>query len=478
VLVTLCGSRAFAQDECLVCHELLEDAPSSLFKLDIHYQKGISCAGCHGGDETADDMEKAMSLAAGFIGVPTGDDITMTCTKCHSSTAIMVKEYNSTLPRNQADLLSTSVHAKLSVNGKERIVQCTTCHDAHGIVRTRNPASPVHPLSIPKTCATCHADAAYMRLYNPALPVDQLDKYRTSGHGIRNARGDIKVAECASCHGSHEIMSATDVKSRVYATNLPATCATCHADALYMRGYKLPSDQLEKFSTSVHGVALLEKNDLGAPACNDCHGNHAATPPGVESISKVCGTCHALNGALFSASPHKKAFDERKLPECETCHGYHETVAATDELVGVTPAAVCSRCHKENTLPKGYLVAQTFRELIDSLRLAEQHAMSLVDDAEQKGMEISEAKFKLREVRQARLESRTMIHSFNEAKFREVVDKGYSTASVISDDATNAIDEYYFRRWGVGVSTFIMITVSISLYLTIRRIERKQREKK
>ena len=65
-----------------------------------------------------------------------------------------------------------------------------------------------------------------------------------------------------------------------------------------MKEYGIPTDQYEKYSKSVHGVALLQKHDLGAPACNKCHGNHGATPPGVESISKVCGTCHALNADL------------------------------------------------------------------------------------------------------------------------------------------------------------------------------------
>ena len=94
-------------------------------------------------------------------------------------------------------------------------------------------------------------------------------------------------------------------------------------------------------------LLCFKKNDIGAPACNSCHGNHAATPPGVESISKVCGTCHALNAELFSSSPHKKAFDQQNLPECETCHGNHEIIIASDKLLGIAPEAVCSKCHTE-----------------------------------------------------------------------------------------------------------------------------------
>lgn len=472
--VSSLASLALAQDQCRTCHEGLGDTPSALFKKDIHAEMGLSCADCHGGNPKTEEMEEAMNKAAGYIGVPKGDGISEVCAKCHSSAPIMAKKFNSLLPRNQAELLSASVHGKLSTTGKEAIAPCTKCHGAHGIVTKNNPASPVNALNLPKTCAKCHSAAGYMRAYNPALPIDQFDKYRTSVHGKRNASGDIKAAECANCHGSHGILSAKDVRSSVYPTNIPATCAVCHSDAEYMRGYGIPSDQLEKFTKSVHGVSLLEKKDLGAPACNKCHGNHGATPPGVESVSKVCGTCHALNADLFSSSPHKKAFDDRKLPECETCHGNHEIIVATNKLLGVSSEAVCSRCHNESQNVKGFSTAKAMRGLIDSLESQEKRAIALVDEAEQKGMEISEAKYKLRDAHQARLESRTMVHSFNEARFQDVVTKGIVVSASVSQEATQALDEYVFRRVGLGLATLAITVLAISLYVYIRRLERHQ----
>ncbi len=465
---------AIAGDQCLTCHEALDDAPSKLFKHDVHFGKGLSCADCHGGNSKSEDAEEAMSKKEGYIGAPKGDQISKMCAGCHADPEAM-RRYGSQLPTNQWENLQASVHGKLSTTGKEHILQCTTCHSAHGIVSVKNPASPVSPLHVVKTCTQCHANAAFMRSYNPSMPVDQLDKYRTSVHGIRNAKGDPHTAECASCHGSHDIRSAKDVKSSVYATNIPATCAHCHSDAGLMKPYKIPTDQFEKFSKSVHGVALLQKNDVSAPACNSCHGNHGAAPPGVESVSKVCGTCHALNADLFSSSPHKKAFDDRKLPECETCHGNHGIVAATDTLLGVASDATCGHCHSENKSAKGFLVARTMRSLIDSLEGSEQHARLQVDEAEQKGMEISEAKFKLRDARQAWLQSRTMVHSFNEEKFHDVIQKGLVVTATVSDQAAQAINEYYFRRYGLGFATIIITILASSLYLFIKRIERKQR---
>lgn len=474
VLMFAAGDVA-AQDKCFECHEALGDRPSVLFKRDVHFAKGISCADCHGGNPKAEEMDKGMDTAAGFIGVPRGDAISERCARCHSDSARM-KAFGSSLPTNQWDLLQTSVHGKLAITGKEHIAQCTTCHNAHGIVPVKNPRSPVYPLNVVKTCASCHANAALMRSYNPSLPVDQLEKYRTSVHGMRNAKGDAKTAECASCHGSHDIRSAKDVKSKVYPTNLPATCSTCHSDPEYMKAYDIPTDQYGKFVKSVHGVALLQKKDVGAPSCNDCHGNHGATPPGVESISKVCGTCHALNADLFSASPHKQAFDALQLPECETCHGNHEIVAATDELLGTAPEAVCSRCHSATDRPKGFAVAAIMRHLTDSLEASESEARALIEEAEQKGMEVGEPKFKLRDARQARLEARTMVHAFNEQKFRETIGKGLIAAAFVASEGRAAIEEYYFRRIGLGISTLIITVLAVSLYLFIRRLESRQQQ--
>ena len=175
----------------------------------------------------------------------------------------------------------------------------------------------------------------------------RLAKYKTSIHGIKNLKGDINVAECASCHGSHGIRAVNDPFSNVYPTNIPKVCSTCHSDKVKMAQYKIPTNQYSLYVKSVHGIALLEKGDLGAPSCNDCHGNHGAVPPGVESISKVCGSCHTLNMELFEKSIHKQAFDKENLPECETCHGNHGITNATDELLGTGENSVCIKCHKQ-----------------------------------------------------------------------------------------------------------------------------------
>ncbi len=142
-------------------------------------------------------------------------------------------------------------------------------------------------------------------------------------------------------------------------------------------------------------------------------------------------------------------------------------------MLGVTPEAVCSRCHSESQNAAGYAVARAMRAVTDSLDRSETRARALVDDAEQRGMEITEAKFKLRDARQARLEARTVVHAFNEGKFNDVAAKGLAVSAAVTAEAQQAISEYYFRRLGLGVATLIITLVGVSLYLFIRRIERK-----
>src|ERR1035437_7616036 len=67
------GLIAFAQtkNSCLDCHSNLPEplgVSVETYGQNIHAQKGLTCAACHGGDASSDDPEKAMSRAAGWKG--------------------------------------------------------------------------------------------------------------------------------------------------------------------------------------------------------------------------------------------------------------------------------------------------------------------------------------------------------------------------------------------------------------------------
>jgi predicted CXXCH cytochrome family protein len=310
-----------------------------------------------------------------------------------------------------------------------------------------------------------------MGQHNPSLPTDQLDKYKTSVHGkLLFGKGDKNVANCISCHSVHDIADANTPYSTVHATNIPKTCGRCHADEAYMAKYNIPTDQLADYQQSVHGVALLERGDLGAPACNDCHGNHGATPPGFSSISTVCGHCHALQGGLFDHSPHKIAFEENDFPMCETCHSNHKILRPSDEMLGVDEGAVCPECHSKDDGNRGYETAVGVAESVNKLLVAHLGAKTLLDEAIAKGMMTTDEEFRLKEVETALQQTRSMVHAFNIDSVRSRSEAGVAMADSVTANAASLIDEYYFRRRGLVVATVIMAILAIALYVKIRRM--------
>jgi len=52
-----------------------------------------------------------------------------------------------------------------------------------------------------------------------------------SFHGVAVEYGMTKAANCASCHGFHDVLPSSDPASPVNKANLPKTCGKCHPNA-------------------------------------------------------------------------------------------------------------------------------------------------------------------------------------------------------------------------------------------------------
>jgi quinol-cytochrome oxidoreductase complex cytochrome b subunit len=334
----------------------------------------------------------------------------------------------------QSEMFDAAAKAKLAhYNDDVHTSLGLSCHDCHGgnpdpklagDPSSMDPAFKPNPFvgkparaAIPQFCGKCHSSAAYMKRYNPSARVDIVDEYHTSKHGQLLVKGDENVATCTDCHSVHGILRKSNPKSTIYPTHVAETCGRCHSDAKRMASYKddfgrpLPTDQFARWKGSVHANAMFAKGDLTAPTCNDCHGNHGATPPGLESVSFVCGTCHAREAELFRKSPKHEGFQThnanflstgsscgdchpgtapevqsiKRFSECIVCHQNHGVARPTVALFGNLPETPCAFCH-EGTGP---LVSpepepkekQThYRELRDTL-LAAAKRQNLKGDA-------------------------------------------------------------------------------------------------
>ena len=332
------------------------------------------------------------------------------------------------------------------------------------------------PKEAPAFCGRCHSNVDFMKRFNPAQRVDQEREYATSVHGKLLAGGDQNVATCSSCHGHHGIRAVNDPLSRVYPLNVADTCAKCHANADYMKSYKIPHDQFEKYRSSVHARALFDRQDLSAPTCNNCHGNHGAAPPGLTSVANVCGQCHVRQSELFGSSPHKAVFDAMQVGECIQCHSNHDISAPNDDMIGVGPKSVCISCHTEGD--PGFEAAGRMRGMIDDLSNRIEGAVDILNRAERAGMDVSRPKFEMTEAKDSLTHARVLIHAFNTDEVQKVTEPGLEKADKGHQAGENALSEWSFRRKGLGVSLFFILFLALLILLKIRQIEGKQSEAK
>jgi hypothetical protein len=388
------------------------------------------------------------------------------CMECHS-----VLEGKLQAP---AKSFANDIHARFGFS-------CADCHGGNrnemdpeaAMSKARGFVGKIPRSAVPERCAHCHSDASLMEKYKPRQRVDQLAQYRTSVHGKRLAGGDTKVANCIDCHSVHDIRETKDPLSPVHPLRLPETCARCHADAAHMAGYKLPTDQFSKYRKSVHWEALAKRGDLSAPSCASCHGNHGAQPPEVDSVAAVCGTCHVMMEDLYKKSPHQPVFAAMGAAGCVVCHSNHEIrTPSVGMLAG--PNAVCSQCHDATSA--GGIAAAEMAQQITGLEKALERSDQILANAQQSGMEVSEALLRQREGREDLVKAAVAVHAFQTVAVHKPVQEGLTIAAKTYQAGASALQERKFRRVGLSVSLIAIAMTILGLWLAIRAIEGRTRK--
>jgi len=269
---------------------------------------------------------------------PTNDD----CLACHSDNTLST-EHNG----KQVSLFVNPEAFKNSIHGG-----MFACVDCHSDVK----ASPHENTPAKITCAQCHADeqAAYDRSF----------------HAKALKSGDGQAATCTSCHGSpHELLPASDPKSRVAHGNIPGTCGSCHGQKFVMEASGHSAQPFLSYEESVHGRAVASGSEKAA-VCTDCHGVHEilSANDAKSSIFKfnvpaTCAKCHGNIEKEFRASIHGQAIARGnwQAPVCTDCHGIHSIKAHLDPNSSVSAAnlsrVTCARCHEGVRLSQEFGVA-------------------------------------------------------------------------------------------------------------------------
>jgi predicted CXXCH cytochrome family protein len=252
------ATNGVVKDSCFDCHLVMEGM-SLVFTNDIHYEKGFSCASCHGGDQTEPDQNISMNASHGFKVRVTRQGIPEYCAKCHSD-ADFISGYDPGLPVDQLAKYTNSVHGKLLAAGRKRAAECVDCHAVHTIRPPDEPLSTASPQRISATCAKCHASTA--------------EAYLATRHGkLFNTE---RRPGCTVCHDGHDTQPATTAML----TGSTSVCARCHrpgtpaaksADDLakYLAGLEAAGpaskDALARARVAVHSMNLAEVKRAAEP---------------------------------------------------------------------------------------------------------------------------------------------------------------------------------------------------------------------
>jgi cytochrome b subunit of formate dehydrogenase len=163
-----------------------------------------TCADCHGSHGILPAWETPSRVSHW--------NVVGTCAQCHKEIARQFSE---------------SVHGAALKSGARDAPDCTNCHGEHLILDPQNPASALNATNISaQTCARCHADTRLTARYG--LSANRVPSYADSYHGLALREGSLTAANCASCHGVHDILPSSDSRSRVNVVNLAKTCGQCH----------------------------------------------------------------------------------------------------------------------------------------------------------------------------------------------------------------------------------------------------------
>lgn len=351
------------------------------------------------------------------------------------------------------------------------------CHDCHGGNPESFESSTAHSgdflgaLSKQQTvtiCSSCHSDPDRMRQYG--LPVGQLAEFRTSRHGqLLLRQNNTDAPTCTDCHDAHTIFRPNDARSSVYPTNIPATCAKCHADAELMSRHGLSTEPVQRHRESSHGEALFIDRNFAAPTCVDCHGSHAALPPAVVEIANVCAKCHVSVGRAFYDGPHGRAALAGELPGCTACHSNHGTEAVAAGRIAET----CNRCHEEQgpAASLGLEIQRNVSASTEELRSARE----AIDEMVRAGRPVADARFRYKDALTSYEQLAQAQHSLDLETVGDLSLRVASTARQIRSTAETAAEQRWEHKLYLIPIWFLALAATLLGWFRLRNLGRDYR---
>ena len=305
LLVLFAAITLNAQDmeTCLECHGDEDDDDLSILRHGVTHSlyvseddfadtphEGFECVDCH---EALDGLEDDDFPHDTPLALPD-------CGSCHDD---VLEEF------------VDGFHSPLVAKGYGNIPRCSDCHGNHKIKWQGQPR---------QVCGVCHNEI--------------LDDFLHSAHWHEESQtADVT---CVSCHSPHNKLEREDYTPHGWKLHLAENCRSCH------------KENVENYFLSGH-YEQLEKGNLKAPVCSNCHEKHGVLSPrdpnslvSVDKLDVVCLNCH--EGYQESVHTPKENDHDPVMITCVVCHTGHET-----KMVGGTKTSifdieldkVCLKCH-------------------------------------------------------------------------------------------------------------------------------------
>jgi predicted CXXCH cytochrome family protein len=252
------------------------------------------------------------------------------CYGCHS---------DKTLTKNiKGKNVSLFVNHSIIGNSIHKAVKCISCH------KDANVSEFPHSENLKEVdCGSCHKNAQY--------------QFGISIHGQALKFNAPFAPDCKECHGKHDVLSHTSVKSPTYKLNIPVLCGKCHKEgAPVARLYNITMHNiLTNYSESIHGKGLFERGLIVSATCNDCHGNHLIFPhtnpqasTSSKKIASTCMKCHANIEQVHKKVIKRELWEKKagNIPACNDCHSSHKIKPQKTETI--VSNQICLKCHESD----------------------------------------------------------------------------------------------------------------------------------